>query len=261
MSDMSGAQPAASLGVGSLVTESFSILFSNLVKVIIIGFVPSLIGFLLSGALVGFDVALGTSSGDIPTSGSFVANILSAIVNMLVYSITTALLVQLAYDAKLNRSIEVGRYLGPALSAIVPLAILSVVVGILATIGFLFVIVPGLWIAGVFAVVAPVVVIERAGFGGLGRSATLTKEYRWPIVGALVLAIICSMIINIVAVLLIAIVGSLGGTFGVIIAVILFAAISTIGAGFVSIVIALLYARLREIKEGISVDQIVSVFD
>eukprot|EP00903_Cladosiphon_okamuranus_P022917 g21109.t1 len=107
---------------------------------------------------------------------------------------------------------------------------------------------------------APAGVIERAGFGGLGRSKYLTKEYRWPILGALVLAIICATIINIVALFVVGLVAS-AGSIGMVIGIVLFAAISTVGAGFLSILVALIYARLREIKEGVSVDQIASVFD
>jgi len=112
----------------------------------------------------------------------------------------------------------------------------------------------------VFAVIAPAIVIERAGFGGMSRSRALTKEYRWPIVGALILALICAILINIVAVFIVGVIAA-AGSIGMIIGVLLFTAISTIGAGFLSIIVALIYARLREIKEGVSVDQIASVFD
>ncbi len=260
MTDTTLSQPTASLGVGSIIGESFSILLKHFIQVVIVGFVPNLIGFLISGLLVGFGAALGIQPQEFTGPGSAVANVLSILVSMVVYSITTALLVQLAYDAKLSRPVQLGRYFGPALSAVVPLAILSIVVSILVGIGLVLLVVPGLWVYAVFAVMAPAVVIERAGFGGLGRSKYLTKEYRWPILGALVLAIICATIINIVALFVVGLVAS-AGSIGMVIGIILFAAISTVGAGFLSILVALIYSRLREIKEGVSVDQIASVFD
>ncbi|MDN3721053.1 hypothetical protein QW131_22225 [Roseibium salinum] len=217
-----------------------------------------MIGYLLSGALIGFDVAIGVEEPQFTSAGSGFAFALSAIVNMVVYSFATALLVQLAYDAKLGRPVQIGRYFAPALSALVPLGILSIVVSIIVGLGFALFIVPGLWLYAVFSVMAPAVVIERVGFGGMGRSATLTKEYRWPIAGALLLGILCVVVINLVAGLLMGVIVAVGGTF---LGLIIFAAVSTVGAGFVSIVIALIYARLREIKEGVSVDQIASVFD
>ncbi|WP_029062640.1 hypothetical protein [Labrenzia sp. DG1229] len=260
MTDASLGQPRAPLGVGAIIGESFSILFGHFVQVIIIGFVPTLIGFLISGMLTGFNVALGLEAQDFSGAGSAVASVLSIVINMVVYSITTALLVQLAYDAKLSRPIRIGRYLGPAISVVVPLAIMTIAVTILVGIGLMLLIVPGLWVYAVFAVIAPVIVIERVGFGAMGRSRFLTKEFRWPIVGALVLALILSMIISFVALFVVGIIASFG-SIGLVLGVILFAGLSTLGAGYMSILVALIYARLREIKEGVHVDQIASVFD
>lgn len=260
MTDQTMTQPKAALGVGSIISESFSILFGNFIKVVLLGFVPYLIGFVISGFLVGFGVALGIDEPDFSGAGSAVTNVVSMLINMTVYSVITALLVQLAYDAKLSRPVRIGRYFGPALSAVVPLVVLSIVVSILAGIGIVLLIVPGLWIYAVFSVMAPAIVIERAGFGGLGRSRSLTKEYRWPILGALLLALVCFIIINLAALFLVTIVAA-AGSVGMLVAVLLFTAMSTVGAGFLSILVALIYARLREIKEGISVDQIASVFD
>jgi len=258
MTDATLGQPKASLGIGSIIGESFSILFGHFLQVVIVAFVPSLLGFLVSGALIGFNAALGIEPPQFTSAASTVAFAFSSIINIVVYSLTTALLVQLAYDAKLQRPVQLGRYFGPALGSLVPLAVLSIVAGILVGIGAMLLLIPGLWLYAVFSVMAPAVVIERVGFRGLGRSAALTKEYRWPIIGSLVLAAILIVIINMIAGVLIGLIVSAGGT---ILAVILFAALSTIGAGLLSIMIALIYARLREIKEGVSVDQIASVFD
>ncbi|MBO6512103.1 MAG: hypothetical protein JJ979_27090, partial [Roseibium sp.] len=221
---------------------------------------PTLIGFLISGVLNGFDVTLGQAEAEFTGPGDVINNILAFLINMVVYAITTALLVQLAYDAKLGRPIQLGRYVGPAMSAVVPLAILSIVTTILVMLGMMLFIVPGLWVYAVFCVLAPAIVIERAGFGGMGRSRALTKEYRWPIVGGLILGLLVAIGLQIVAMLLVAGIAAFG-TLGMVLALILLVAISTLGAGYLSILVSLIYARLREIKEGVSVDQIASVFD
>lgn len=261
MTDTTMAQPKAPLGVGSIIGESFSILFGHIPKIVLIAFVPTLIGFLISGLLNGFDVAIGQQPQDFSNPGAGIGMALSFVINMVVYAITTALLVQLAYDAKLSRPIQIGRYISPALGAAFPLAILTIVVTILFAIGLVLFIVPGLWVYAVFSVIAPAIVIERAGFGGMGRSASLTKEYRWPIVGAMILAFLLVMILQFVAMFVVGLVAAFGGTVGMIFSVILLVTISTLGAGYLSILVSLLYARLREIKEGVSVDQIASVFD
>jgi hypothetical protein len=257
MTDATMGQPKAPLGVGSIIGESFSILFGKIIYVILIAFVPTMIGLLASGLVIGFGAAVGAGEPEI-SDGFGVGMVLVFIVNMVAYAITTALLIQLAYDAKLGRTIQVGRYLGPAISTLVPLVILSIVVAILFSIAAVFFIVPGLWVYAVFSVVTPAIVIERAGFGAMGRSASLTKEYRWPIVGTFLVFAVCLIIINLIAQLLVGVIGAVGG---IVVALILSALISAIGSGLGSIFISLIYARLREIKEGVSVDQIAAVFD
>ncbi|WP_299478413.1 hypothetical protein [uncultured Roseibium sp.] len=259
MADISAMHTRPPLGVTTLLSESFSIFFGNFFKVFQLAFGPALIGLLLSGALLGFGVVAGTAVPDISGPGFAIAIVLTILIQIVVYALTTALLVQLAYDAKLNRQPRLAKYLGPAFASVVPLVVLSLVSGILFMIGFALLIVPGLWIYAVFCVLAPAIVIEGAGFGGLGRSARLTKEYRWPIIGLLVLFLLILIGINMITGFVIGILSIVVGS--VALDLILNAIMSTFGAGLASILVALIYARLREIKEGVSVDQIAGVFD
>lgn len=245
------------LGVGGIIGESFSILLKNFIPVILLALTPMLLSTAISGAMVGADVALGIADPDFSSSSSILTWSLTIILQIVFYGLTTALLVQLAYDAKLGRPIQIGRYVSPALRAAIPIAILMVISSILIGIGTVALVIPGLWVYAVFSVVAPAVVIENAGFGGLGRSASLTKEYRWPIVGAIILIGICTAIINMIGGFLAAMLVAAGDW----LMIIAFSALTSLGAGLTGISVALIYARLREIKEGVSVDQIASVFD
>jgi hypothetical protein len=253
----------APLGVGTIVGDSFSILLRHFPTVVILAIIPTLIGLAISGVLSGWDVALGISEPQFTSAADLVPFLLSIVGQLVTYGVTTALLVQMAYDAKLQRPLTPGRYLGPAMSAALPIAILSLVSGLLMVIGFVAVVVPGLWIYAVFSVMPAAVVIEKVGFGGLGRSAALTKEYRWPILGAVILIGIVNFVITLVAMFVVGLlVASTGaGAIGLIIGVVVLSAITAIGFGLSSIAIALIYARLREIKEGASVRDIAAVFD
>ena len=263
MSSSSNVQTGTPLGVGGIVGESFSILMRHFVSVVLLAIVPTLIGFAISGMLIGWDVALGYGEPVFTGMGDFIPFVLSIIGQLVTYGVTTALLVQMAYDAKLERRVTLGKYVGPALGAALPIAILGIVSGILIAIGFILLIVPGLWMYAVFSVMPAAVVIEKVGFGGLGRSAALTKEYRWPILGAIILIGIINFVISFVATFVVGlIVASVGvGSGGLIIAILFMSAISAVGFGLSSIAVALIYARLREIKEGASVRDIASVFD
>jgi hypothetical protein len=263
MSSTTTNPPAAALGVGSIISESFSILFGNFFAVLILSLGPTLLGIVISGLLNGWGVALGINDPVAADSAFVVKTLVALVIQIVLSGITTALLVQMAYDAKLQRPLQLGRYVGPGINAAVPIAILGLLAGILAGFGFLALIVPGLWIYAVFSVMPAAVVIEKVGFGGLGRSAALTKEYRWPIVGAIVLLGIISMVISFVAFFIVGLLaGALGANaVGILVGVLLLAAISAIAAALSSISVALIYARLREIKEGASVRDIAAVFD
>lgn len=255
------------LNVGSIIADSFRIFGSQFLKVLAIGFLASFIEFLVNGAFLGFSVALGGQPDVTDTAGYVGGVLLSTLVSLMFYGLSVGLLVQLAYDAKRDRTQGLPAYFGPALRAAIPIAVLSIVVGILAGIGAIALLIGGLWVMAVFYIISPVAVIERAGFGALGRSAQLTKEYRWPIVG---LFILISILWAVIGGVIGGVVGAIGFSVGfgttygvtdVIAAGVLTSLLNGIAYGFGGITVALVYARLREIKEGISVDEIAAVFD
>jgi hypothetical protein len=263
MSSTTTNMATAPLGVGAIISESFSILMRHFFAVLILSLGPSLLNVIISGLLNGWGVALGVAEPQVAGRGYFVGMGISTVVQLVLSGVTTALLVQMAYDAKLQRPLRLGSYVGPALAAALPIAILGFVAGILTVIGFVALILPGLWVYAVFSMMPAAVVIEKVGFGGLGRSAALTKDYRWPIVGAIVLLGIIGAVIGFVAMFIAGLFLAGTGASGISIAigVLVLATVTTIGAGLGSISVALIYARLREIKEGTSVRDIAAVFD
>lgn len=263
MSSASTSPSGAALGVGSIISESFGILFRNFFAVLILAVVPTLLSVVISGLMNGWGVALGYGEPVNPDGGYFIRFALSLAAQIALSGITTALLVQMAYDAKLGRSLQLGKYVGPAISAVIPLSILGLAVGILVGLGTLALIIPGLLIYAVYSVTPAAVVIEKAGFGGMGRSAELTRGYRWPIAGAAILLWIVAFLVSMVAMFLVGlIVAGMGANgVGISIGVLGFTAVTALAAGLGSISVALIYARLREIKEGTTVRDIAAVFD
>jgi hypothetical protein len=85
---------------------------------------------------------------------------------------------------------------------VLPLIGLAIVAGIGIAIGFVLVIIPGLILLTIWAVAAPVMVIEQPGvFAALGRSRDLVRGYGWPVFGTIVLAALVDLAVNIVAVI------------------------------------------------------------
>lgn len=259
------------LGVGGIVGDSFSILFRRFLTVILVSFVPMAFGLLASGFLVGWGIAFSGEATEadlaqMATGGLFWAKYaLSMILQLVVYGFTTALLVQVAYDAKLDRTRRIGQYFGPALRAALPVAILMIAIGILTGLGAIALLIGALWVYAVFSVTTPAIVIEGAGFRGMGRSAALTKEYRWPIMGALLLVFLISMLLNVAVQFIVGLFtfpsAEAGSTLGIALLIVVMSILQSLTLGLSSITSALIFARLKEIKEGVSVDRLASVFE
>jgi hypothetical protein len=190
---------------------------------------------------------------------------------ILAFLAPVALSVLAAYDAKLGRRFEPRRYVAAGLRSVVPLFLCWLVVMILAGLGWMLFVVPGLWVMSVFAVFAPAIVVERIGLGGLGRSVSLTKGYRWPILGAMIVTMLGAMAVGMVVAIAAALLelmlaplvsdaGAALGMLAAIVAVMLQSLNLTVTYCLPCVGVALIYARLREIKEGTSVEALTEVF-
>lgn len=275
MSDISA--PSAPLGIGAIISESFSIFFKRLIPIFLIGFVTYFAITLIAGLLLGFDLVLGqTQSFDVdnpdafagPSAAQVIGLAVMGLFSILAYGFVISAIVLMAYDTKLGRPLRMSGYIGAALPVAPMVFLISLIVGLAVGLGFLLLVVPGLWLAAVFSVVIPAVVIERAGFGALGRSADLTKGYRWSIVGLyLVMFLIAIVISSVLGVLILGVAAATVttesgaiGLFGGITLAAADAVVSALSYGFTAVMSALVYARLREIKEGVGVDSLADVF-
>src|SRR6202044_2385258 len=93
--------------------------------------------------------------------------------------------------------------MGETVSAATPyiwtVAAASILAGIAITIGLILIIVPGLWLITIWAVIIPVIVIERSGaLASFGRSRQLVRGHGWHVFGTLVLVYIIMLVVNIV---------------------------------------------------------------
>ncbi|WP_136656587.1 hypothetical protein [Nitratireductor sp. XY-223] len=260
MSDTPVERPREPLGIGNIVSETFGILGGNIPAVLILGGVPSLASLILTRWLLGaaFVTATGNLNGD-PTIVQTVYGFTAILVNLIwvaVYGVAVGLFVQFAYDSKFDRPIQLARYVQRALASAVHVVVLTIIITLLAFIGFAFFIVPGLWVYAVFSVTIPAVVIERAGFDALGRSISLTKEYRWPIVLLTVIVAVITAVISMIGTFLVFFVPG-----GLVFDMIVLAVFYGIIYGVFGTLTFLIYARLREIKDGYGAKDLVSVFE
>lgn len=263
MTETTHSDPHIPFGTGAIVAETFSILFKKLHIIVLLGFIPALIELILTTSPFLQQSAQAAPTGEIDFTAIGAIFAVTFLITLVAVALTTAMVVQLAYDAKLGRPAQIGSYFGAALGNLPAIAVLSIVVGICNMIGMLLLIVPGIWLYGVFAVVTPAIVIDGAGFGAMRRSAELTRGYRWPIIGTLLLVFLSIFLISFVLAFVAAFAtGGFATTpatgFGP--QAIIQVVINAFAYGMGGVAVAMIFARLKEIKEGVSVSDLVDVF-
>jgi hypothetical protein len=122
--------------------------------------------------------------------------------------------------------------------------------------------IPALVLLLVLFVVEPVVVVERPGALGLaalGRSAELTSGSRWPILGLLLLLLLCFFGISLLLGLVIGAVDLRVSSVRTVYFV--NKAVALLIAPLFSVISAVVYYQLRRAKEGVDVAEIAKVFE
>ncbi len=112
-------------------------------------------------------------------------------------------------DGRLDQSPgELARSVGQVLLVLIAVSLLA---GVGIAIGLVLLIVPGLFLATIWAVVAPVTVLERPGvLAAFGRSHELVRGNGWQVFGVIVLFILIFIAIGIVLGIIGAILGDVG---------------------------------------------------
>src|SRR5258708_10063220 len=85
-------------------------------------------------------------------------------------------------------ALSIGQTMESVLPNLGAVAVASILAGIAVWIGFILIIVPGLYLITIWAVIMPVLVIERTGaLASFGRSQQLVRGNGWNVFGTLVL--------------------------------------------------------------------------
>ena len=174
--------------------------------------------------------------GLLGTIGIYLA-LLVSIIALFLLQATLVKAVQDVRDGRADLSIsetvnQATPFIGPVLGA-------SFLAGIAIFIGFVLIIVPGLILITIWAVIVPVIVIERSGvMASFGRSRELVKGRGWHVFGTLVLTWLILFVVQIILGLIFSFVpyAVRGGLASVI--------SGTIVAPFIALVVTLMYYRL-----------------
>jgi hypothetical protein len=145
-----------------------------------------------------------------------------------------------------RRDSSVGDLVNAASPVILPLFLAGLLAGLGIALGFVLLIVPGLFLLTIWSVIAPVIVLERTGvIDAFGRSRELVRGHGWQVFGV----IVCVFLIIVVAR---SVLGAIAvGIDDSVVMRTLFDVIgSTITAPVVALVASVIYFRLKAIEEG-----------
>jgi hypothetical protein len=270
--------------VGRVLSQSTSVFQRSFLTLFLIGAIAYLPMQLLLVWFTTLTQSAATSGGAIPPAQIGIVAVSLLLVTIVFSMLSQAIILHVAFQNIRNRPASLIEALKVGLRRFVPLLLLGICIGILMALvvlglgiatgltmlatgntvstvvaGILAVIL-GLVAMGVlytmwFVSVAACVVDRRWPFSALGRSAQLTKGYRWRIFGLILLMFIASILASVVIELVLTPFGN------IIVSFLASLAWSALWGAFYAIVVAVSYHDLRVAKEGMDIEQIAAVFD
>lgn len=143
-----------------------------------------------------------------------------------------------------RRDNSIGELIRSVLPVLMPLIGAGLLTAVGIFFGFILLVVPGVYLLTIWAVTAPVIVVERRGvFDALGRSRRLVRGNGWPVLGTFLVAILIGLVVTVI----LNAVGS-GISDDPILGVVFYALASTVTAPIEALVAAVLYFRLLELE-------------
>lgn len=251
------SQPSLGSGtfsVGQVLKRTFGTFFANFVPFCVLALI-----LYLPSLLLGFG-SMDDLQGGIATPQYTAGDIAVMALSLILSYILIGALVYGTVQHLSGQKAGLGEIVSRGLSRVIPVIVIAILLSLIVGIGFALLIIPGIFLAVVYSVVVPAAVVERPGIiGSFKRSWELTKGYRWPVLGLLlilfVILILFSFITGAVAGFAIFFMDNLN------LLLVVNYVISAISGTFASVLIAVIYHDLRVAKEGVSSAQIAAVFD
>jgi len=257
--------------VGTALSQSFEVLFRNIVPFGIIALLMTLPIFLLNLLTYQsmFDMqqtAMDPESLNDPAAldtymysvkWTFIYSGIGMLLYSLAWALATAAMSYGTYESLRGQPARLGQCLQKGLPLVIPAIIITILWTLAISASMFLLVIPAIILAMMWYVIVPVTVVERPGiFAAFGRSAELTRGNRWRVFGISLVALAIGWAINLpLAVISLIFPGNAG-----VIAV--FAWIAAAASLIVSaVVVAVVYYYLRIAKEGGSIQDIAAVFD
>ena len=179
-------------------------------------------------------------------AGGTIGILLGSLVEIIAAFVLQATLIKAVQDVRDGRAdLSIGETVRAATPYIAPVAGASILAGVAIAIGLFLIIVPGLFLITIWAVIVPVIVLERSGaLASFGRSQQLVRGHGWHEFGTLVRARVILLVVNVVLGLIFsALPHALSNGLSSIIS-------GTLIAPFLALVVTLVYYRLAGVSQA-----------
>ena len=213
------------------------------------------------GTFVGLSLLVLSPAIVIEIAGALMGNVTGQLVTVggqflraLLQQIVTATIIFAVFRQLQGERSGVGEAISYALTRLLPVIAVSILVFILAFIGLILLIIPGLIVITLMFFAIPVCVVERPGIiASMERSVELTSGFRWYIFGLIVILFILQFGVSMV-----------GGVLAFVnptASVIVTALTAVLVTSFWACIQCFAYFRMREIKENLGIDAIAAAFE
>jgi hypothetical protein len=154
-------------------------------------------GLLIPAALIVF-IPVAVLNGLIATGGGVLAALVAAALGVVGTYWFQGMVVEATEDIlDGRRDHTLGSLFASVTPVLLPLIGAGILAGIGIAIGFILIIVPGLFLLTIWAVVAPAIVAERKGvFDSFGRSRELVKGHGWQVFGVIVVLFLLQLVVG-----------------------------------------------------------------
>ncbi len=272
-----GAQPGSGglhpLGVGETLDSAIKVYRNNaptLWKIVALVIVPVYIVEVLvraaalpGGTFVHNGALYVSSTNGQSSAGSTVALLLVTFLGLLAELLATGAVFKLLLDSYLGRTVDWRESFAFARGRVLSLLWLSILTTVLVLIGFVLIVVPGIWFIVAASVAVPVLMLEGlGGFAAVRRSMQLVRGRWWATFGRLLTALLLYIVVSIILGI---IVGAIARGLSVssvglwlIINGLLSAVVTIVLSPFVAAVITTVYVDLRVRKEALDLELLAS---
>jgi hypothetical protein len=216
------------ISVGSVISEVFEIYRDQAAVLLPAALLVFAIEGLLSGVLVAINPIL------------IIVAVIAQLVATYLYQ---GMVVELVADVQDGRrDASVGDLFRSVTPVLLPLIAVGILAGLGIAIGFVLLIVPGLFLLTIWSVVSPVIVLERPGvLPAFGRSHNLVRENGWQVLGVIAVFFLILLVVN-------AALSAVGNAIGPAGSVVADVIASVIAAPLLALAGAALYFNLRRVK-------------